>query len=128
VRKQFSQHFQLGVHIFSHRLRLLMRQPVFIVLTIVGNSLIIISSALLYKFEHGINPRIQTWLDTIWWAVATVTTVGYGDVSPITTKGKIVGIFMMIVGTALFWSYTAMFAGAIMQSETEELKQMNKEK
>jgi len=105
-----------------------MRQPVFIVLTIVGNSLIIISSALLYKFEHGINPRIQTWLDTIWWAVATVTTVGYGDVSPITTKGKIVGIFMMIVGTALFWSYTAMFAGAIMQSETEELKQMNKEK
>lgn len=125
MRKQFKQDFQLGIHIFGRRLRLLIREPVFIVLTVIGNGLIIISSALLYKVEHGINPRIQTWLDTIWWAVATVTTVGYGDVSPITATGKIVGIFMMIVGTALFWSYTAMFAGAIMQSEKEELKQIS---
>lgn len=125
MRKQFVRHFQIGVHIFGRRMWLLMKQPVFIVLTIVGNGLIVLSSALLYKVEHGINPRIQSWLDTIWWAVATVTTVGYGDVSPITTTGKVVGIFMMIVGTALFWSYTAMFAGAIMQSESEEIEKIN---
>lgn len=124
MRKQFTHHFQLGVHIFGRRMWLLMKQPVFIVLTIAGNSLIVLSSALLYRVEHGINPRIQSWLDTIWWAVATVTTVGYGDVSPITTTGKVVGIFMMIVGTALFWSYTAMFAGAIMQSESEEMEKI----
>jgi voltage-gated potassium channel len=97
------------------------------VLTVVGNSLIAIASALLYHFEHGINPKINSLLDTVWWAVATVTTVGYGDVSPITNIGKIIGIFMMIVGTALFWSYTALFAGAIMSEEAKEIREIKNE-
>lgn len=121
MRKKIVAHFSLGINLFVKRIWQLMQQPVFIVLTVVGNSLICISSALLYHFEHGINPKINSWLDTIWWAVATVTTVGYGDISPITTTGKIIGIFMMIIGTALFWCYTALFAGAIMAQEESEL-------
>lgn len=120
MRKKLKIHFQVGIDLFVKRLWNLAKQPVFIVLTILGNSLIALSSALLYHFEKGINPKISTWLDTIWWAVATVTTVGYGDVSPVTDIGKIIGIFMMIIGTALFWSYTALFAGAIMAEEVAE--------
>jgi voltage-gated potassium channel len=116
-----TSHFQLGIDLFTKRLWKLIQQPVFIVLTVIGNGLIVISSLLLYYFEKGINPRIHSLLDAIWWAVATVTTVGYGDVSPITNIGKIIGIFMMIIGTALFWSYTALFAGAILAEEVKEI-------
>ena len=119
-------HFNLGIELFVKRLWLLAQQPVFIVLTVVGNFMVAMSSLLLYHFEHGINPRINSWLDTLWWAVATVTTVGYGDISPVTTIGKVIGIFMMIVGTALFWCYTAMFAGAIMASEAQEIKKVSR--
>mgnify|MGYP000902591330 CR=1 FL=1 len=115
-----------GFYLFARRIRKLIKQPVFVVLTIIGNSLIIISSLLLYHFEHGLNPKINSLLDTVWWAVATVTTVGYGDISPVTTIGKVIGIFMMIIGTALFWSYTALFAGAIMTEEVHELERLNK--
>ncbi|MBY0555442.1 potassium channel family protein [bacterium] len=129
MRKKIEVHFQVGVDLFVKRLWNLAKQPVFIVLTILGNSLIALSSALLYHFEKGINPKINSWLDTVWWAVATVTTVGYGDVSPITDIGKIIGIFMMIIGTALFWSYTALFAGAIMAEEVaEEVMEIEKSK
>lgn len=126
MNKTISSHFQLGLNLFTKRLWKLTKQPVFLVLTVVGNSLIALSSALLYHFEKGINPKIQTWLDAVWWAVATVTTVGYGDISPITTIGKVIGIIMMIVGTALFWSYTALFAGAIMAEEAKEIKSSEK--
>lgn len=122
MRKKISLHLNLGIQIFTKRLFGLIKQPVFIVLTILGNSLILIASLLLYHFEHGVNPKINSLLDTLWWAVATVTTVGYGDISPITTFGKIIGIFMMIVGTALFWCYTALFAGAIMAEEALQQK------
>ncbi len=126
MRKQIDLHFQLGIDLFIKRLWKLAHQPVFIVLTVLGNSLIALSSALLFYLEKGINPKIQTWLDAIWWAVATVTTVGYGDISPVTTAGKLIGIFMMIVGTALFWSYTALFAGAIMAEEAKEINHLEK--
>lgn len=126
MKKQIEVHFKVGVDLFGKRLWNLAKQPVFIVLTILGNGLIALASALLYHFEKGINPKINSILDTVWWAVATVTTVGYGDVSPVTDTGKIIGIFMMIIGTALFWSYTALFAGAIMAEEVaEEVAEIN---
>ncbi len=121
-----KQTLKTGFKLFARRIGQLVKQPVFIVLTLIGNSLIIISSLLLYHFEHGLNPKINSLLDTVWWAVATVTTVGHGDISPVTTFGKIIGIFMMIIGTALFWSYTALFAGAIMTEEVHELEKLNK--
>lgn len=124
MSRKIVRHFKVGFGLFTRRIWRLIQQPVFLALTVIGNSLVIISSILLYHFEHGINPKISSGLDTIWWAVATVTTVGYGDISPVTPIGKIIGIFMMIIGTALFWSYTALFAGAIM---AEEIKEINKD-
>jgi voltage-gated potassium channel len=76
----------------------------------------------LYLLEHGINPKIHSLLDTLWWAVATVTTVGYGDINPITPLGKILGIIMMFLGTAFFWSFTAFFAGALISAEIGDVE------
>lgn len=99
-----------------------MKQPIFISITILGNSCILMGTLVLYIAEHDINPKLHTVLDAIWWAVATVSTVGYGDISPVTPLGKIVGIGMMIIGTALFSTYTALFAGALVVSEIEDIE------
>ncbi len=100
----------------------LVTHPIFVVLTVFGNTLIASAAVALYFTERGINPNINSLLDTVWWAVATVTTVGYGDVIPITAQGKVIGLILMIVGTALFWSYTALFADALISEELEDFE------
>ena len=102
----------------------LVRNPIFPLLTIAGNLLIFTGAIVVYFLERDVNPNVDSLLDTVWWAVATVTTVGYGDVSPVTVMGKIVGIVMMILGTALFWSYTALFADAVLSEEIDDLQRM----
>jgi|GEM_PF-5031251 len=108
----------------------LVSNPIFPVLTVAGNLLIFAGAGALYFTEHGINPSVKSPLDALWWAVSTVSTVGYGDVSPITPHGRIAGIVLMILGTALFWSYTALFADALVSDEMDdlesELRQMEK--
>lgn len=120
-----------GLKIFVFKIKKLISQPIFIVLTIFGNLLIVGSATLLFKVEGGgLNPQIKSFLDTLWWAVSTVTTVGYGDVIPITSTGKIIGIVLMIVGIAIFWSYTALFAEALISKDIlnleDELKSIDK--
>lgn len=46
--------------------------------------------------------NIKTACDAIWWSVATITTVGYGDVYPVTTEGRILAMVLMISGIGLF--------------------------
>ena len=45
--------------------------------------------------------QINSMLDAIWWTVSTVTTVGYGDIVPVTETGKIVAIFFMFFGIGI---------------------------
>lgn len=65
--------------------------------------LVIMSSSLMFYAEHKAQPEnfpdIPT---TMWWAVITLTTVGYGDVTPLTTIGKIVAAVIAIAGIAMF--------------------------
>jgi len=86
-------------------------------LTIIGNLFIVLCSALFFVLEHKVNDRIVDITDAIWWAFATATTVGYGDIVPVTVAGRIFGIFMMLGGTALFAIYTALFANALLGHE-----------
>ena len=117
-KKRFSK----GIGLFIRRLYRLVTQPIFIALTAIGNLLIVTSAYLVFKLEYGVNPKILEPLDTLWWAVSTVTTVGYGDITPITPAGKIIGIVLMIVGIAIFWSYTALFAEALISKEILDLE------
>ena len=63
----------------------------------------------MYLVEGRVNPEITTVGDGIWWALVTVTTVGYGDITPITSLGRIVGGVMMIGGMFTL----ALFAGIV---------------
>lgn len=115
-------HSRVGLITFAARLRRLFAQPVFVAVTIVGNLLIAAGAFTLYAMEKDINPDLHSILDSLWWAVSTVTTVGYGDVLPVTTGGKIVGMVMMLAGTALFCCYTALFAAAMLSQELMDVE------
>lgn len=66
-------------------------------------SLILISSTLMYFAERGAQPEsFGSIPDSMWFALATLTTVGFGDVVPITPLGKIIGGLFMIFGLALY--------------------------
>lgn len=89
----------------------------FIAFSIIGNTFIFLVSHAFYYVEHGLNVNIQNHLDSIWWAYTTATTVGYGDITPVTTIGKLLGIFLMLSGTTLFAIFTAIFAQSIWEDE-----------
>jgi voltage-gated potassium channel len=65
--------------------------------------LLVISASLVYGVEHDAQPeRFASIPDAMWWAVATLTTVGYGDVYPVTPLGKLLGAIIAVGGIAFF--------------------------
>ena len=64
--------------------------------------LMLISSVFMYTIESPVQPEIfRNGFSGLWWAVATFTTVGYGDIYPITTAGRILSMIMAVLGIAL---------------------------
>jgi voltage-gated potassium channel Kch len=51
----------------------------------------------IFAVEHGTNQNITSLGDAFWWSIVTVTTVGYGDVSPVTAEGRPIAIVLMVV-------------------------------
>lgn len=101
------------LHIIYRETKNLMKaikQPPFIFLAVVGNGIMLCAVTLFYWFEAGLNPRIHSYLDCLWWGVATITSVGMGDTYPITFAGRCVGIVLMYTGTILFVSYAGLLA------------------
>ena len=74
-----------------------MNKLFYLLLTAAGT--IIIGSFVIYSVEsQHPDSQINSMLDAVWWTVATVTTVGYGDIVPVTDTGKIVAIIYMFFG------------------------------
>ena len=69
-----------------------------------------LSAAALYFAELGQNPNLQTPVDAIWWGVVTLSTVGYGDIYPVTPEGRIVGAVLMLLGITLWAGVTGTIA------------------
>lgn len=106
----------INLRIFISEIITLIISPVFILLTVLGNTMIGLFSLLFYYLEHPHNTKIQSLLDALWWGFATATTTGYGDITPVTVEGKILGIILMLTGMALFAMFTALFAETILTS------------
>jgi len=65
--------------------------------------LLILSSCLVYFIENEVQPdRFSSIPATMWWGVATLTTVGYGDIYPVTAMGKFLGAIIAFLGIGLF--------------------------
>ncbi len=63
-------------------------------------------------------------INSLWWAVVTMTTVGYGDISPVSFVGKLVGVVLMLTGIGFLGLFTASIASAFVESRILENKGM----
>ncbi|QNE78430.1 two pore domain potassium channel family protein [Streptomyces finlayi] len=74
-----------------------------------------------YQQEHGAaGATIRTFGDAAWWVCATLTTVGYGDVSPVTPGGRAVAVLLMVCGLALLGAVTGSFSSWLLQVFSRE--------
>ncbi len=79
--------------------------------------LVVFGSVAVLHFEVYPESNIRTAEDALWWAVATITTVGYGDRYPVTSEGRLVAGFLMAAGVGLFGVFTAYLASWFMGSK-----------
>jgi len=76
--------------------------------------LLYVSSVGIYYFEHGAQPGVfKSVFHCLWWAVVTLTTVGYGDAYPITVGGKIFTSLIAVIGVGIVAVPTGLFASAL---------------
>jgi voltage-gated potassium channel len=102
-------------------------------------AIIVLSSAsvLVLQFESAArNALITTGWDAFWYAIVTITTVGYGDYYPVTTGGRITGIFIMMTGVGIIGALASLMASLLIgeshatsdEDETEQAYQAGIEK
>ena len=85
--------------------------------------MLLITSSVMYYVEHSAQPEAFSSIpETMWWAIATLTTVGYGDVYPITGLGKLLGGVIAILGVGLF----ALPTGILASGFSEQLEKKTK--
>jgi voltage-gated potassium channel len=82
-----------------------------------------LSAVGIYYFENVAQPEaFQSIFHSLWWAVATLTTVGYGEVYPITVGGKVFTFFVLMLGLGVIAVPTGLVSSALSQARTEENK------
>ena len=84
-----------------------------------------VSGMLILDAESGIEgANIRTPSDALWWGYVTITTVGYGDRFPVTLSGRIIGIFLLTAGVALFSVFTGFIANAFLTPRHRPLRRL----
>ena len=116
------------IQLFFRSLRVLHGKNKFVYIILFSFSSISIGAVLGYLFESP-NPdsNINNIGDAFWWAIATVTTVGYGDVYPVTAEGRIVGSLLMIIGIAILWVFISTVGIALRDHKIENMEKMTLE-
>lgn len=97
------------------------QNPMVIYFVVAGNFVMFTSSFLFFHFEVETNPNVTDYFDSLWWALCTVTTVGFGDITPVTFEGRLVGMALMIIGVILYVSTMAILATIITSELAQEV-------
>ncbi len=80
----------------------------------------------IYYFEHAAQPEaFSSIFQSIWWALVTLTTVGYGDVYPVTTGGKIFTFMVLVLGLGIIAVPTGLISSALSAARALEKKDGN---
>ena len=107
-------------------------QSAFLATILLALLLLVFASIAVLQFElTAPGSNIRSAEDAMWWAVSTMTTVGYGDTFPTTSEGRLVAVFLMAAGVGVFGTFSGLVASWFLsptavetESEVEELKAM----
>jgi voltage-gated potassium channel len=82
-----------------------------VVTTVVSASVVILGGTAVWQLEGGRpGSMFGSWKDGVWWAMSTLTTVGYGDYVPETTTGRVIAGLIMVTGVAVLGAVAAVVA------------------
>jgi voltage-gated potassium channel len=89
-------------------------------LAVVGFVVIVVvmfSSAAMHEFEHDAQPdKFSRLSDSVWWSLITLTTVGYGDLCPITAGGRVIAIVTMVIGSGIFGTFISLVGSSFLST------------
>jgi voltage-gated potassium channel len=104
---------------FGHAREVIRRRGLHYVVGVVA-AIMLAAAGLEVAFEaHARGSTIHNYPDALWWSVVTVTSVGYGDESPVTAAGRAVAVVLMITGIALFGVVAASIASYFVEQDTD---------
>jgi len=105
VIRAFKSVYSLVTHVFVNRAK-----GTLSVVSVMAFLVIIFSSIAILEVEDAPHSNITSAEDAIWWTITTITTVGYGDIYPVTTEGRALAAALMIFGIGIFGTFTAYVA------------------
>jgi voltage-gated potassium channel len=85
--------------------------------------LVLFSSIAILQVENAPESNIHSSQDALWWAYATITTVGYGDKYPVTPEGRLIAAVLMTAGVGLFGSFTGLIASWVLKPTRKDTDQ-----
>ena len=102
-------------------------QNTFVTVAVISCFLALVGSMAILGFEKDVETsNIKNASDALWWAVVTVTTVGYGDRYPVTDGGRVIAAILMTAGVGLFGTFTGFVASMFVEPDIKrEENQLN---
>jgi voltage-gated potassium channel len=88
--------------------------------------LVSFSALSILVLEQHVDSNIKTAEDAVWWAMSTITTVGYGDRYPVTTEGRMLGMVLMLMGVGMYGGLSGMVASVFLGKERKRQTRLNK--
>lgn len=113
--RAFRSSKMLITYLFQHRATSTLAS-----VALISVILVIFSSIAILHVENQPGSNIKTPGDALWWAVTTITTVGYGDRYPVTLEGRIVAVVLMTAGVGLFATFTAFISSFFLESANKK--------
>jgi len=95
--------------------------------------IVVTAGIAIYVLEEKLNPNINTLFDALYWALVTISTVGFGDISPVTTEGRSISMIIIISGIAMISFATSVIVSAFSEKlnevkESRTIERINKSK
>ena len=88
----------------------------FVVVGLMSLIAVLFATIAVFELEHGLaGSNIHSAGDALWWAFATITTIGYGDHYPVTAAGRVVAVVLVVFGLSFFGAFTAYVASFFLE-------------